>query len=124
MARAAWPRRPNETASGRAICPAAPIIPAVWASPFPKPSKSPLPSDDTKYALGSVLNHVCLHQTVVGQEAMEQMAMADDYPDVIVGCTGGGSNFAGIAFPFLGEQLRGGRGSPRSSPSNRRPARR
>ena len=65
--------------------------------------------DDTKYALGSVLNHVLLHQTVVGQEAMAQLEMADDYPDVIVGCTGGGSNFAGIAFPFLGAQLRGGR---------------
>jgi tryptophan synthase beta chain len=65
--------------------------------------------EDTKYALGSVLNHVLLHQTVVGQEAMEQMEMAGDYPDVIVGCTGGGSNFAGIVFPFLGAQLRGGR---------------
>ncbi|NJN47842.1 MAG: TrpB-like pyridoxal phosphate-dependent enzyme [Candidatus Competibacteraceae bacterium] len=65
--------------------------------------------DDTKYALGSVLNHVLLHQTVIGLEAIEQLAMADEYPDVIVGCTGGGSNFAGIAFPFLGEQLRGGK---------------
>ena len=65
--------------------------------------------DDTKYALGSVLNHVLLHQTVVGQEAMKQLELADDYPDVIVGCTGGGSNFAGIAFPFMGEELRGGR---------------
>jgi tryptophan synthase beta chain len=65
--------------------------------------------DDTKYALGSVLNHVLLHQTVIGQEAMAQMEMADDYPDVVVGCTGGGSNFAGIAFPFIGAQLRGGR---------------
>ena len=65
-------------------------------------------NDDTKYALGSVRNHVLLHQTIVGKEAMKQMEMADDYPDVIVGCTGGGSNFAGIVFPFLGEQLRGG----------------
>lgn len=62
-----------------------------------------------KYALGSVLNHVLLHQTIVGQEAMLQLEQAGDYPDVVVGCTGGGSNFAGIAFPFLGEQLRGGR---------------
>lgn len=61
----------------------------------------------TKYALGSVLNHVLLHQTIVGQEAMLQLEMAGDYPDVIVGCTGGGSNFGGIAFPFIGEQLRG-----------------
>jgi tryptophan synthase beta chain len=65
-------------------------------------------NDDTKYALGSVLNHVLMHQTVVGKESMKQMEMADDYPDIIVGCTGGGSNFAGIVFPFLGEQLRGG----------------
>ncbi|MCP5419897.1 MAG: TrpB-like pyridoxal phosphate-dependent enzyme [Gammaproteobacteria bacterium] len=64
---------------------------------------------DTKYALGSVLNHVLLHQTVIGLEAQAQMDQADDYPDVIVACTGGGSNFAGIVFPFLGEQLRGGR---------------
>ncbi len=56
-----------------------------------------------------MLNHVLLHQTVVGQEAMKQLEMAGDYPDVIVGCTGGGSNFAGIVFPFLGSQLRGGK---------------
>ncbi len=65
-------------------------------------------NDDTKYALGSVLNHVLMHQTIVGIESMEQMAMADVYPDVIVGCTGGGSNFAGITFPFIGAGLRGG----------------
>jgi tryptophan synthase beta chain len=65
--------------------------------------------DDTKYALGSVLNHVLLHQTVIGQEALMQMRLADDYPDIVVGCTGGGSNFAGIAFPFIGAQLRGGK---------------
>jgi len=63
--------------------------------------------DDTKYSLGSVLNHVLLHQTVIGQEAIEQMAMADEEPDVIIGCTGGGSNFAGLTFPFLGRKLRG-----------------
>jgi tryptophan synthase beta chain len=66
-------------------------------------------SDDIKYALGSVLNHVLMHQTVIGLEALQQLEMANDYPDIIVGCTGGGSNFAGIAFPFLGEQLRGRR---------------
>jgi len=66
-------------------------------------------NDDTKYALGSVLNHVLMHQTVVGQEAIAQLEMAGDYPDVLVGCTGGGSNFAGLAFPFIGAQLRGGK---------------
>ncbi len=64
---------------------------------------------DTSYCLGSVLNHVLLHQTVIGQECLAQLEMAGDYPDVIVGCTGGGSNFAGIAFPFIGRKLRGER---------------
>jgi tryptophan synthase beta chain len=64
---------------------------------------------DAKYSLGSVLNHVLLHQTVIGQEAIEQMDLAGEYPDVVVGCVGGGSNFGGIAFPFIRENLRGGR---------------
>jgi len=63
--------------------------------------------DDTHYALGSVLNHVCLHQTVVGQEAREQLKLAGDYPDVVIGCHGGGSNFAGIAFPFVADKAAG-----------------
>jgi tryptophan synthase beta chain len=63
--------------------------------------------EDTNYALGSVLNHVLLHQTVVGQEAIAQMEMAGEYPDVVIGCAGGGSNFGGIAFPFLRERLIG-----------------
>lgn len=62
---------------------------------------------DTKYALGSVLNHVLLHQTVIGLECFRQMEMAGDEPDIIIGCTGGGSNFAGLAFPYLGRKLRG-----------------
>jgi tryptophan synthase beta chain len=61
----------------------------------------------TNYALGSVLNHVCLHQTVIGQEAMAQMEMAGEEPDTVVGCVGGGSNFAGMAFPYLRRVLRG-----------------
>jgi tryptophan synthase beta chain len=63
---------------------------------------------NTKYALGSVLNHVCLHQTVIGLEAIEQMALAGEGPDIVVGCAGGGSNFSGIAFPFLRRNLRNG----------------
>ncbi|MDP9478565.1 MAG: TrpB-like pyridoxal phosphate-dependent enzyme [Actinomycetota bacterium] len=63
--------------------------------------------DDAKYALGSVLNHVLMHQTVIGEEALKQMEMAGEYPDVVVGCVGGGSNFGGIAFPFLRENLKG-----------------
>jgi tryptophan synthase beta chain len=62
---------------------------------------------DTHYALGSVLNHVLLHQTVIGEEALLQLAKVDDAPDLIVGCTGGGSNFGGLAFPFLREKLAG-----------------
>jgi len=79
--------------------------------------------DDTKYALGSVLGHVLLHQTVIGQEAIEQMAMAGEDPDVVIGCTGGGSNFAGLTFPFLGRKLRDGSGpriiavEPEAAPS-------
>ena len=64
-------------------------------------------AEDAHYALGSVLNHVLLHQTVIGEEAIAQLAMAGDTPDVIVGCTGGGSNFGGLAFPFLREKLAG-----------------
>ena len=67
--------------------------------------------EGTNYALGSVLNHVCLHQTVIGQEAMAQMEMAGDEPDVVVGCVGGGSNFAGLAFPFIRRVLRGEAGT-------------
>jgi tryptophan synthase beta chain len=63
--------------------------------------------EDTRYALGSVLNHVLLHQTVIGEEALEQLAAAGETPDLIVGCTGGGSNFGGLAFPFLREKLAG-----------------
>ena len=64
-------------------------------------------ADDTRYALGSVLNHVLLHQTVIGEEALEQLAAFGETPDLIVGCTGGGSNFAGLAFPFIREKLAG-----------------
>ncbi len=60
-----------------------------------------------KYSLGSVLNHVMLHQSVIGLEALEQFDLADDYPDIVIGCAGGGSNFAGMTFPFIGKKLRG-----------------
>lgn len=62
---------------------------------------------DTNYCLGSVLNHVLLHQTIIGQEAIKQMQIAGDYPDIIIGCHGGGSNFAGLSFPFLQDKLNG-----------------
>jgi tryptophan synthase beta chain len=76
-----------------------------------------------KYALGSVLGHVLMHQTVIGQEALQQMEMAGEYPDFVIGCAGGGSNFAGFAYPFLHQNLTAGRKSkiiavePASCPS-------
>src|SRR5439155_6367013 len=62
-------------------------------------------NEDTNYSLGSVLNHVLLHQSVIGQEAKRQMEMAGEQPDVIIGCVGGGSNYAGLAYPFMGDKL-------------------
>ena len=97
------------TASGRAILEQDPDCTGSLGIAISEAVEVAAQNDDTSYCLGSVLNHVLLHQTVIGQEAIRQMEMAGDYPDVIVGCTGGGSNFAGIAFPFMGEQLRGGR---------------
>jgi tryptophan synthase beta chain len=62
--------------------------------------------DDTNYSLGSVLNHVCLHQTIIGLETQQQFLAIEDYPDIVMGCCGGGSNFAGMAFPFVGDKIR------------------
>jgi tryptophan synthase beta chain len=98
-----------ETQSGRAILEKAKDHPGSLGIAISEAVEIAATHDDTKYALGSVLNHVLTHQTVVGLEAMAQLEMAGDDPDVLVGCTGGGSNFAGLVFPFLGAQLRGGR---------------
>ena len=99
----------KETNSGRAVLAKDPQHPGSLGIAISEAVEVAATHDDTKYALGSVLNHVLLHQTIIGQEAMLQLEMAGDDPDVIVGCTGGGSNFAGICFPFIGQQLRGGR---------------
>jgi tryptophan synthase beta chain len=98
-----------ETNYGRAVLARTPESPGSLGIAISEAVEVAATHDDTKYALGSVLNHVLLHQTVIGQEAIAQLEMAGDYPDIVVGCTGGGSNFAGIAFPFIGAQLRGGR---------------
>jgi tryptophan synthase beta chain len=98
----------DQTVSGRAILAQRPDHPGSLGIAISEAVELAVQRDDTKYALGSVLNHVLLHQTVIGQEAIEQMAIAGEYPDVVVGCTGGGSNFAGIAFPFIGKSLREG----------------
>jgi len=99
----------DETEAGRAILKESPDSNGSLGIAISEAVEIAATRDDTKYALGSVLNHVLMHQTIVGQESMKQMELADDYPDVIVGCTGGGSNFGGIAFPYLGEKLRGGK---------------
>jgi tryptophan synthase beta chain len=98
----------NLTQSGRAILAKNPDHPGSLGIAISEAVELAAQRDDTKYALGSVLNHVLLHQTIIGEEVILQLEMAGDDPDVVVGCTGGGSNFAGIAFPFLGLQLRGG----------------
>jgi tryptophan synthase beta chain len=99
----------SETNAGRAVLAQRADHPGSLGIAISEAVEMAAQRDDTKYALGSVLNHVLLHQTVIGQEAMAQLEMAGDDPDVLVGCTGGGSNFAGIVFPFLGQQLRGGK---------------
>ncbi len=102
------PSPSNETESGRAVLAKDPDHPGSLGIAISEAVEVAAQNKDTKYALGSVLNHVLLHQTIIGQEAMMQIEMADTYPDVIVGCAGGGSNFGGLAFPFLGQSLRGG----------------
>ncbi len=102
------PSPSKETNYGRSVLEKTPDHPGSLGIAISEAVEVAATNDDTKYALGSVLNHVLMHQTIVGIESMEQMAMADAYPDVIVGCTGGGSNFAGITFPFIGAGLRGG----------------
>ena len=97
-----------ETASGRAVLDERRDHPGSLGIAISEAVEVAAGREDTKYALGSVLNHVLLHQSVIGQEARAQFDLADDYPDVVIGCTGGGSNFAGIAFPFLGAALRAG----------------
>ena len=98
----------TETSSGRQILAEHPNSPGSLGIAISEAVEDAASRHDTNYSLGSVLNHVLLHQTVIGQEALAQFEMAGDYPDIIVGCTGGGSNFAGIAFPFIGAGLRGG----------------
>jgi tryptophan synthase beta chain len=93
---------------GRSVLAATPDSPGSLGMAISEAVEDAATRDDTKYALGSVLNHVLLHQTVIGQEAIEQMGMAGESPDVVIGCAGGGSNFAGLTFPFLGRNFRDG----------------
>jgi tryptophan synthase beta chain len=100
------------TAAGRGILAAAPDSPGSLGIAISEAVEVAAADPSTRYALGSVLNHVLLHQTVIGEEALAQLALAEETPDLIVGCTGGGSNFAGLVFPFLREKL-AGRMTPR-----------
>jgi tryptophan synthase beta chain len=97
------------TAAGRAILAEHPDSPGSLGIAISEAVEDAASRDDTKYALGSVLNHVLLHQTIIGQEAKKQMELAGDYPDVLIGCHGGGSNFGGLVFPFLEDKLSGRR---------------
>ncbi len=99
----------EETNSGRAILAEHPDSPGSLGIAISEAVEMAAGRDDTKYSLGSVLNHVLLHQTIIGQEAMEQMDMAGDDPDIVIGCAGGGSNFAGLAFPYVGRNIREGK---------------
>jgi len=96
-----------ETESGRTIFAQSPDTNGSLGIAISEAVEVAAKDPNTKYALGSVLNHVLLHQTVIGLETIEQMALAGDEPDVIVGCTGGGSNFAGLVFPYLGRKIKG-----------------
>ncbi len=99
----------NLTEAGRRILAEHPDSPGSLGLAISEAVEDAAKRDDTKYALGSVLNHVLLHQTIIGQEAQKQMELIGDEPDILIGCHGGGSNFAGLAFPFLGDKLRGKR---------------
>jgi len=101
------PSPSEETQSGRAILAEHPDSPGSLGIAISEAVEDAAGRDDTAYSLGSVLNHVLLHQTVIGQEAIAQMEPADAFPDVVIGCVGGGSNFAGLAFPFLREKIAG-----------------
>src|SRR5688500_80782 len=96
-----------DTAAGRAILERVPDSTGSLGIAISEAVEDAAGREDTKYSLGSVLNHVLMHQTVIGQEALRQLELAEAWPDVIVGCVGGGSNFAGLTFPILRAKLHG-----------------
>jgi len=97
------------TAFGRQVLERDPSSPGSLGIAITEAVEAVAQKPGSRYALGSVLNHVLLHQTIIGQETMQQLELAGDSPDILVGCTGGGSNFGGFVFPFLGQSLRGGK---------------
>ncbi len=96
-----------DTEAGRKILREDPDCPGSLGIAISEACEDAFAHDDTRYALGSVLNHVLLHQTVIGLETMKQFEKVDEYPDIVIGCVGGGSNFAGLAFPFLRDKMSG-----------------
>ncbi len=102
-----YPSPSDQTEAGRAALAADPDSNGSLGLAISEAVEDAATHNDTNYALGSVLNHVCMHQTVIGQEAIEQFKLVGDYPDVVIACCGGGSNFAGIAFPFLADKAAG-----------------
>ena len=104
-----FPSPSGRTRAGRKMLEESPDSPGSLGIAISEAVEDAATHDNTHYALGSVLNHVLLHQTVIGQEALAQMEKAGEYPDLVIGCVGGGSNFAGLAFPFAGEKLRSGK---------------
>lgn len=116
------PSPSQDTAAGRSILASDPESTGSLGIAISEAVEDAAGREDTKYALGSVLNHVLMHQTVIGLEAQQQLEMADAYPDVIIGCTGGGSNFAGLVLPFIkskldGQKIRIVAAEPTASPS-------
>jgi tryptophan synthase beta chain len=97
----------DETVAGRQILAADPDTPGSLGIAISEAVEAAVSRDDTKYTLGSVLNHVMLHQSIIGLEAEKQFEIFEDYPDIVIGCVGGGSNFAGLAFPFIRRKLEG-----------------
>lgn len=95
------------TNAGRAILAQNPDSPGSLGIAISEAVEVAATNEDVKYSLGSVLNHVLLHQTIIGEETLKQFELADDFPDVVIGCVGGGSNFSGLAFPFLRERFAG-----------------
>ncbi|TMF33059.1 MAG: TrpB-like pyridoxal phosphate-dependent enzyme [Chloroflexi bacterium] len=102
-----YPSPTNLTNAGRGILKDDPDSPGSLGIAISEAVEDAATHDDAKYSLGSVVNHVLLHQTVIGQEAKKQMELAGEYPDVVIGCVGGGSNFAGLSYPFIGDKLKG-----------------
>lgn len=101
------PSPSNITEAGRKILQTDPSSPGSLGIAISEAVEVAATNADTKYCLGSVLNHVLLHQTVIGEECIKQMEAVGETPDIIIGCTGGGSNFGGLTFPFIREKLNG-----------------